>query len=126
MRSYHVAAASFAIGCDAKWLDNLITQCSPDGITRAQRGVARRVSAEAVLTIAVARAIALDLGLPLARALGLARELVAGAGRLTCPGGTSLSFDVDGMRGAIAQRLEDAAEVLVAPRRGRPPTTARR
>lgn len=126
MRSYHVAAASLAIGCDAKWLDNAITQFSPAGVTRARRGVARRVSAEAVLVIAVARRIALDVGAPLGRALTLATALVDAGGRELCPGGTGISFDLDALRLSLEARLGDAAEVLVAPRRGRPPRTKRR
>jgi len=125
VRSYHIAAASLAIGCDVKWLDNAITQFSPPGVTRARRGVARRISADAVLIIAVARRISLDIGSPTGRALELATQLVETGGRIAGPGGTALAFDVEALRHSIETRLGDAAEVLVAPRRGRP-TGARR
>ena len=121
MRSYHIAAASLAIGCEIKWLDNVVTQCSPSGVTRAQRGVARRLSIDSVVTIAVARQLAFDLGAPMARSLELAAALIDNGGQLVCPGGSGIAFDVAAMRRQVERRLEDAAEVLVAPRRGRPP-----
>lgn len=121
MRSYHVAAVSLAIGCDHKWLDNVITQYSPAGVTRSQRGVARRVSVDGALVIAVARRLSVDLGTPMTRALALSEQLVESGGRLACGGGTELALDIEAVRGSIERRLGDAAEVLVTPRRGRPP-----
>jgi len=120
VRSYHIAAASLAIGCDAKWLDNAITQFSPAGVTRAQRGVARQISADAVLVIAVPRRISLDVGSPMGLALEIAASLVDSGGQVVRPGGTALAFDLDAMRQSIEARLGDASEVLVTPRRGRP------
>lgn len=120
MRSYHVAAAAFAIGCETKWLDNLLSQVGMDGVSRERQGVARRIDADAVLRIAVARRLAHDLALPVRRALTMAEGLVAAGGRTAYPNGTQLSLDVTAIRKHVDHRLGEAAEALVTPRRGRP------
>lgn len=121
MSRYHVAAVSFAIGCDEKWLDNVLSQTSIPGVRRERQGVSRTVDADAVLRVALAHRIARDIGLSIRRALLLADRLVVSGGRAEYPNGTVVSVELEELRGDLEERLLEAAEVLATPRRGRPP-----
>lgn len=125
MSRYHVAAASFAIGCNEKWLDNVLSQSSIRGVRRERQGISRTIDADAVLRLAVAHRITRDIGLPVRRALAVADRLVASEGRAAYPDGTVVSVELERLRGDLQARLVEAAEVLATPRRGRPPKARR-
>ena len=124
MRAYSVAISSLALDAPLKWTDNTISQHAVHGVVSAQRGVARRISFPALLILAVARELQVELHLSTSAALAVAHQL-------TQPGGESgirhgaihLSVDVAAVRHRLEQRLADAMESAPAPRRGRPPGT---
>jgi hypothetical protein len=122
VRSYSVAAVAFAIAAEPKWVDNLVARHDVPGVDKRGRGVELRVSAPAVLVIAAARRLVVDLGVPVAVALPLASRLVAdpqGTTRI----GASLDVRLDrrSLERDIAARLVEAAEAIAPRRRGRPP-----
>jgi len=125
-RSYHVAAASVALGCEPKWLDNILSRYRVHGVTRERQGIARQVSADALLRLAVARALVHDLAVPIPQAIALGHQLAdAPTGDCVLPSGLVLRVDVTRVRREIDRRLLESAELSVPPRRGRPPAKAK-
>ena len=123
-RAYSVAAAAFALDVAPKWLDNFLSQHAVPGVVAAERGVARRIPLSALVLVAIARDLQRELGVGLGRGLEAAIRLAA-TDDDTCllPIGEAavLRVDVAALRRAIEDRLVIAMEILVAPRRGRPP-----
>jgi hypothetical protein len=121
-RRYSVAVASLAIDAPAKWTDNLLSQHEVPDIRRRTRGVARGISWPALLHIALAREIHVQLGCAVRDALGIAGELLAAPHPSATLGAwLVLRFDRDGFERALRDRLATALEIAPRPRRGRPP-----
>jgi len=123
-RAYSVAAAAFALDVPPKWLDNFLSQHAVPGVVAAERGVARRIPLSALVLLAIARDLQRELGVGLGRGLEAAVRLVGtGDDASVLPIGEAavLRVDVAALRRAIEDRLVIAMEILVAPRRGRPP-----
>ena len=123
-RVYSVAAAAFALDVPPKWLDNFLSQHAVPGVVAAERGVARRIPLSALVLIAIARDLQRELGVGLGRGLEAARRLLEpddDTGLLPIGDAGMLRVDVAAVRRAIEDRLVIAMEILVAPRRGRPP-----
>lgn len=123
-RAYSVAAAAFALDVAPKWLDNFLSQHDVPGVVAAERGVARRIPLSALVLVAIARDLQRELGVGLGRGLEAAVRLVGrddDASILSIGEAAVLRVDVAAMRRAIEDRLVIAMEILVAPRRGRPP-----
>ncbi len=123
MRAYSVAVASLGINAPKKWTDNAISQHDIDGIVSTQRGVARRITFPALLTLAIARDLQTDLGMSLSGAIRVAAGLTCHPdGREIRLGPLTISMDVAAARRALEMRLADAMESAPRPRRGRPPS----
>lgn len=120
MRTYHLAAAALAIDAPTKWLDNLISQHPIVGVRRERRGVSRRISPDGLLHAALIRQLSRDLGLPVPRAVAVARALMGADGSVALTPFT-LSLDLTRLRVALELRLREVAEETVPARRGRPP-----
>jgi hypothetical protein len=123
-RAYSVAAAAFALEVAPRWLDNFLSQHTVPGVVAAERGVARRIPLSALVLVAIARDLQRELGVGLGRGLDAARRLVESdgdSGLLPIGDAGVLRVDVAALRRAIEDRLVIAMEILVAPRRGRPP-----
>lgn len=120
MRTYHLAAAALAIEAPAKWLDNLISQHQIPGVRRERRGVSRRISPDGLLHAALVRRLSADVGLPVGRAVVVARELVSADGTLSFDR-FALSVDLRDLRQLLELRLREVVETTVPARRGRPP-----
>jgi hypothetical protein len=123
-RAYSVAAAAFALEVAPRWLDNFLSQHTVPGVVAAERGVARRIPLSALVLVAIARDLQRELGVGLGRGLDAARRLVepdGDSGLLPIGDAGVLRVDVAALRRAIEDRLVIAMEILVAPRRGRPP-----
>ena len=123
-RSYSVAAAAFALDVAPKWLDNFLSQHAVPGVVAEERGVARRIPLSALVLVAIARDLQRELGVGLGRGLEAARRLAdtnEDIGRLPIGDAAVLRVEVAALRRAIEDRLVIAMEILVAPRRGRPP-----
>lgn len=126
-RAYTIATAALALGVPAKWLDNTLSHFRIAGVRQERQGVARRLSIEALLTLAASTLLTRELGIPLGRALEVAENLLAQHGRILIGDRLQISTDLAAMRADLLQRLEHAVEVAPLPRRGRPPknTTGR-
>ena len=123
-RHYHVAAASVALDCSAKWLDNLLSRRDIPGVARERQGIARRLSSDALLRLAVVRILVRDLEMAIPMAISLANRLCdEGEGRHMLPSGLAIQLDLARLRRELELRLF-AADVSVPPRRGRPPLRA--
>ena len=123
-RAYSVAAAAFALDVAPKWLDNFLSQHAVPGVVAAERGVARRIPLSALVLVAIARDLQRELGVGLGRGLEAAVRLAEtddDTSRLPIGEAAVLLVDVATLRRAIEDRLVIAMEILVAPRRGRPP-----
>lgn len=121
-RSYHLTAASLAIECPAKWLDNLLSHFHVPGVSREQRGVSRRIAPDAMLIILVTRLLVSELRVPVGRALALAIEICRNTdGRIVLHDGLELVIDLTRMHRQLEHRLLDVVETTVPARRGRPP-----
>src|SRR5580704_4395697 len=77
MPFYNTSSTATALGISPKWLDNLLSHNKIEGVYQAKQGVARRLSVEAIATIAVTYQLAESVGLPVAQAVGLAEQLFA-------------------------------------------------
>lgn len=126
MRSYSVAVASLALDAPVKWTDNAISAHRIEGVVSARRGVARHISFQALLLLAVVRELHLQLGCSVARAFEIGRDLTDGArpGELHF-GDVTVSVDVAHLRRTIESRLAEALESAPTPRRGRASRDAR-
>lgn len=123
-RAYSVAAAAFALDVAPKWLDNFLSQHDVPGVVAAERGVARRIPLSALVLVAIARDLQRELGVGLGRGLEAAVRLVGrddDTSILPIGEAAVLRVDLAALRRSIEDRLVIAMEVLVAPRRGRPP-----
>lgn len=123
-RNYHVDIAAFAANVDRKWIDNLLSHFNIPGVESAKRGVARRLSLDAIRTVVLVRALSVETGLSVDRALAAAARLLAAADGRT--GGESswitLRIDRVAFEAEVDRRLAAAVEAVVPRRRGRPPS----
>jgi hypothetical protein len=122
MRHYTVAIASLAIDAPRKWTDNLLSHHDIPGVVGERRGIARRISHLALLHLALAREVHLNLGATVHDAVAIAGRLLAeqGAAVLEC-GHLRVILDRSALERALGLRLRDALESAPTPRRGRPP-----
>lgn len=121
--SYDVAVAALAIDAPLKWLDNLLSRHRIPGVEQARQGVTRRLSRDALATIALVRLLCTDLGVPVERAVDLAVRLCASDDDmlLMAAGTLTLAVDRADLAQRIAARLPDAVESAPRRPRGRPP-----
>jgi hypothetical protein len=126
VRSYNVAVASLAIDAPAKWTDNLLSQHIVPNVVSEHRGVARRITHNALVRIAIVRQLHVRLGVSVADAVRIAEQLldsrpigVHASGQLT------LTLDLPELERQLDNRLADALESAPAIRRGRPPGRTR-
>ena len=122
MRAYTVATAALALDADPKWIDNLLSHHQIPGVSHAQRGIRRRIPAHSIRIIAVARALAADLAVPLHRAVELAIDIEArDRPDIRISDLIVLHLNRDRLHADLARRLDEAAEFAAVPRRGRKP-----
>lgn len=128
MRGYSVGIAALALNIEAKWLDNLLSQNSVDGVSQARQGVQRRLAPAALHVIATVHHLNRELRIPVATALRLAHELWGASGSPD-PADTAtvradaveLHLNRTEMRERVAAALAEALEMAPRTRRGRPP-----
>lgn len=125
MRAYDPGLAALALDVDPKWLDNTISLHDVPGVVREARGVTRRLSMRALVVLALVRDLQRELGVPIARAVPLARRLLD-APRVPAGPLLTVAADLSAVERFIAERLAAAVERFVPRRRGRPPRKARR
>ena len=122
MPAYHVSAVAEAIGMSEKQLDNILSRNEIPGVERKARGVSRRVSVDAAITIHLAFDLAAALRIPVAHALGVAASLQTAVDH-SLPAGrfVRVRADVSALRAETLARLDAAVEAVGRRRRGRPP-----
>jgi hypothetical protein len=122
---YHVDIAAVAASADHKWVDNLLARFQLPGVERARRGVARRISVVGLRHIVLIRWLSRELGLPIGRAVHLARRALSSVdGVVEANHGVELRVDLALLAADIESVLAEAVESIVPARRGRPPRTA--
>jgi hypothetical protein len=122
VRYYDVAMASLAITAPIKWTDNLLSHHVLPGVTARRRGVARRISRDALIVLALTRELHISLDMSVRAAVAAARAMLApgGAGVLQS-GHVRVTVDRASLEHAVDLRLRDALETAPVRRRGRPP-----
>ena len=120
-RAYTVATAALAIGLPVKWIDNVLSHNKVIGVRQNRQGVARRLSIEGLLVLALTALLIEELGVSTAKAISAAEGIVTGDGRYTGARGVSIELDLTAFRSGLLEQLEHAVEVAPIPRRGRPP-----
>ena len=121
MRAYDVASIALAVDRPVKWVDNLLSHYSIEGVAAGGRGVTRRVTLEGALQIATVSALTGLLGVPTGRAVAIANELTTGTGHAALGPDLALRLDIAVLRARIESALADVSEHSVPTRRGRPP-----
>ncbi|HEX6574573.1 MAG TPA: hypothetical protein VF042_06335 [Gemmatimonadaceae bacterium] len=105
-----------------KWVDNVLSHYRVDGVSQSRQGVARRLTAEALLLIELALRLSRALSIPMGKAIVLASSIHRSEhATVQVEQGITLAVDLDILRGHLNQRLAEAVEVAPIPRRGRPP-----
>ena len=135
MPLYNTATVAAALGVPPKWLDNLLSHNKIDGVSGGRQGVQRRLSADAVRVVALAKELIEHAALSAPAAVGIAAILVADTitdGRIASRQPVRLSpsvwieLDVGALEREISAGLAHAVEVTPHPRRGRPRRVAGR
>ena len=126
MPIYDLSAVAHAVDMTPKQLDNLLSRNELEGVERKTRGVTRRISSEAAITIHIAWQLSDTAKVPIKTALELSRRLTAGSDHAVSVGNyLRLSLNFAGMRTDTLDRLDAAVEAVGRRRRGRPPRSAR-
>jgi hypothetical protein len=119
---YDVSAVAQALGIDVKRLDNILSRSYLTGVDRRTRGVSRRISTEAAVTLRLACDLAAALEMPVAAALRISQMLQQNDGEPVAAGRfASLRADVVVLRATTVTQLDAAVELVGRRRRGRPP-----
>jgi hypothetical protein len=120
-RAYTVATAALAIGMPIKWVDNILSHNKLIGIRQERQGVARRISVDGLLVLALTALLIQELGLSTAKAIIVAEGIVNSGGRYSAAQGVSIELDLAAFQSGLLEHLEHAVEIAPVPRRGRPP-----
>jgi hypothetical protein len=121
-RAYTVATAALALGVTAKWVDNILSHNKVLGIRQERQGIARHLSIEGLLILAITALLIDELELSAAKAISVAEGIVKTSGRYLAQQGLSVQINVPVFQAGLIERLENAVEIAPQPRRGRPPT----
>jgi hypothetical protein len=119
-RAYTVATAALALQMPAKWVDNALSHNKVPGVHQQRQGIARRLTVDGLLILAVAATLVRELGAPLAVALQIAQLLIRNDGHYAVTAGVRIAVDLNNLRTNLLERLESAVEVAPIPKRGRP------
>lgn len=123
MPVYDVAALAEAFQVDFRQLDNLLSRNEISGVERRTRGVTRRVTLDAAVTIRVALELTSALRVPSTHALQVAARLTGSdSNEVPIAGHGLLRFDLAELRASTVDCLDLAVETVGRRRRGRPAT----
>jgi hypothetical protein len=104
----------------AKWVDNALSHNTVPGVHQQRQGIARRLTVDGLLILAVASILVRELGAPLAVALQIAQLLILNEGHYAVTPGVRIEVDLNNLRTNLLARLESAVEIAPIPKRGRP------
>jgi hypothetical protein len=105
-----------------KWVDNVLSHHKLSGIRQDRQGIARRLSVEGLLILALTALLIHELGLTTVRAITIAEGIIEEEGRRVAGSGLTIEIDLSAFQASLLERLESAVEIAPVPRRGRPPT----
>lgn len=120
-RAYTIATAALTLKVPAKWLDNTLSHIRVPGVQQKRQGVARRITIDGMVILGIAALLIDQLSMPLATAIGIAKELAGGGGEYTTPAGVGIRLNLERLKSTLLVRLENAVEIAPLPKRGRPP-----
>jgi hypothetical protein len=120
-RAYTVATAALALGVPIKWVDNILSHNKVPGIRQERQGIARHLSIEGLLVLAITALIMDELGLSTSKAIAVAEGIMKSGGRYVVRQELTIEIDLSAFRIDLIERLESAVEIAPIPRRGRPP-----
>lgn len=125
-RTYDVWVTALTLGVDTKWLDNLLSHHDIPGCAGARQGVARRISDQGLLAIALIHLLHSELGIPLGRAAALVRTAVAenSLDSIRTASGIRLAVPLRELEAELRARLPDALQAAPRIARGRKPRHA--
>jgi hypothetical protein len=121
-RAYTVATAALTLDVSLKWVDNILSHNKLFGIRQERQGIPRHLSIDALLALGLMAVLINELGLPTAKALGVAEALIKNNGQYFAREDLSVQIDLASFKARLLKRLESAVEIAPVPRRGRPPT----
>ena len=119
-RVYTITTAALTLGTSVKWLDNVLSHNRVSGIVQERQGVSRRLTVEGLVGLALAVLLVREIGLTIAKAIGVAENLTKTEGRYVASRGLMLTLDLPSFRADLLERLENAVEIAPVPKRGRP------
>ena len=124
MPVYDVTALAEAFDADPRQIDNMLSRNNIRGVDRVTRGVTRKVTLDAAVTIRIALDLAEWLKVPFGHALKVGAQLSESS---EFPVGNFGSFrvDVPAVRRATLEQLDLAVETVGKRPRGRPPRRAK-
>jgi hypothetical protein len=121
-RGYTVATAALALGMPVKWVDNVLSHNRVPGVRQERQGIARRLSVDGLLVLALTAVLTHELGLSTAKAIVVAEAIAKDGGRFIAGQGLTIEVDLAAFQASLLEKLESAVEIAPIPRRGRPPT----
>ena len=126
MRAFDVAAVALAMRVDRKLLDNVLSRHVVRGAAKGRQGISRRITPEAVVTLAITLDLMSALSLTAAAAIALAERVIdAPQGELRLTDDMTLRVNLERTTREVAERLRAVGESVVPRRRGRPPRAGR-
>ncbi len=120
-RAYTVATAALTLDVPVKWVDNILSHNKVSGIRQERQGIPRHLSIDGLLILGLTSLLIHELGLPTARAIGVAAELIKNDGQYFARPDLSVRIELASFKASLLERLESAVEIAPVPRRGRPP-----
>lgn len=115
------AAAATVLDVDIKSIDNLLSRDGKHLVTGGKQGRRRRIDASALEPVAIAKVLNRELGVPLARGLEVAEQLLKAPSFTVAVGRLgNLSFDVIALKSHLGALLTEVLEQTALPKRGRP------
>ena len=121
MRLYSVAITALAVDATVKWVDNLVAHHDLPEVRSRSRGVARAVSWDGVVRIAIVRMLHLQLGCGVREAVSLSGALLRpSTAALSLGRWLTLAVDRVTLEQELQARLAEVLESAPRPKRGRP------
>ena len=120
MPVYSSRTVALALGLEPKELDNLLSRCLVRGVSGGTPGRNRRIAGDAIGVIAIAAELRRAFQSPWHRALEIAEMLNRSETVRLADGVLTLSASLSRYRERLNERLDEVAEYVVTPSRGRP------
>ena len=122
-RSYDTRVVALTINAPIKWVDNLLSHHDIPGVAGGRQGVSRRIGDTGLLAIELTRVFNAELQVPVARAVALARQILASGSevaRCETASGVALSVRLRDVETRLHRQLVQGLESAAVVRRGRP------